>query len=50
MSRGLAMDAAGGLEALLATDIPADKPISLAPGVRASIEQAPRCPEGFFSY
>jgi hypothetical protein len=50
MSRGLAMDAAEGLEALLATDIPADKPISLAPGVRASIEQAPRCPEGFASY
>ena len=42
--------AAGGLDALLATYIPAGKPVSLAPAVLASLEQALRRPEGFASY
>ena len=46
----LALYAAGGLEALLATYIPPGKPVSLAPEVLASLEQALRRPEGFASY
>jgi hypothetical protein len=48
-SRGLASSAAGGLDALLATYVPAGNPVSLAPTVRASREQALRRPEGFAS-
>jgi transposase len=50
MSRRLAVYAAGGLAALLATYVPAGKPVSLAPTVLASLEQALRRPEGFASY
>jgi transposase len=48
--RWLALYAAGGLDALLATYVPAGKPVSLAPAVLASLEQALRRPEGFASY
>ena len=48
--RWLAIYAAGGLAALLATYVPAGKPVSLAPDVLASLEQALRRPEGFASY
>jgi transposase len=47
--RWLAMYAAGGLPAVLATDVPAGKPVSLAPDVLASLEQARRRPEGVAS-
>jgi transposase len=50
ISRWLATYAAGGLEALLATYTPVGKPVSLAPAVLASLEQALRRPEGFASY
>ena len=50
ISHWLAIYAAGGLEALLATYIPPGKPVSLAPAVLASLEQALRRPEGFASY
>jgi transposase len=50
ISRWLAIYAAGGLEALLATYIPLGKPVSLAPAVLASLEQALRRPAGFASY
>ena len=50
ISRWLAHYATGGLEALLATYSPAGKPVSLAPAVLASLEQALRRPEGFASY
>jgi transposase len=50
IGRWLAIYAAGGLDALLATYVPAGKPISLAPAVLASIEQALRGREGFASY
>ncbi|HXH09300.1 MAG TPA: hypothetical protein VNP04_05990 [Alphaproteobacteria bacterium] len=50
IGRWLAMYAAGGLPALLATYVPAGKPLSLAPDVLASLEQALRRPEGFASY
>ncbi len=50
ISRWLARYAVGGLDALLATYIPAGKPVSLAPAVLASLEQALRRPEGFASY
>jgi transposase len=50
ISRWLARYAAGGLEALLATYVPPGKPVSLAPDVLASLEQALRRPEGFASY
>jgi hypothetical protein len=50
ISRWLALYAAGGLDALLATHVPAGKPISLAPAVLASLEQALHQPEGFASY
>jgi transposase len=50
ISRWLARYAVGGLDTLLATYIPAGKPVSLAPAVLASLEQALRRPEGFASY
>ncbi len=50
MSQWLAVYAAGGLAALLATSVPRGKPVSLAPEVLASLEQALRRPEGFASY
>jgi transposase-like protein len=50
LSRWLALSAAGGLQALLATDVPAGKPVSLAPDVLASLEQALHRPEGLASY
>ena len=50
ISRWLALYAAGGLAPLLATYVPAGKPVSLAPAVLASLEQALRRPEGFASY
>jgi transposase len=49
ISRWLAIYAAGGLEALLTTDIPPGKPVSPAPAVLASLEQALRQPAGFAS-
>jgi transposase len=50
IGRWLAMYAAGGLDALLAIYVPAGKPLSLAPAVLASLEQALHRPEGFASY
>jgi transposase len=50
IGRWLALYAAGGLEALLATYIPKGKPVSLAPAVLASLEQILRRPEGLASY
>jgi transposase len=50
ISRWLALYAAGGLEAVLAIYVPAGKPVSLAPHVLASLEQALHRPEGFASY
>jgi transposase len=50
ISRWLALYAAGGLAALLATYVPRGKPVSLAPAVLTSLEQALRRPEGFTSY
>jgi transposase len=50
ISRWLARYAAGGLAALLATYVPAGKPVSLAADVLASLAQALRRPEGFASY
>jgi transposase len=50
IGRWLAIYAAGGLAALLATYIPAGKPLSLAPAVLASLEQALHRPAGFASY
>jgi transposase len=50
IGRWLALYAAGGLDALVATYVPAGKPVSLAPAVLASLEQALRRPEGFASY
>jgi hypothetical protein len=46
----LAIYETGGLEALLEVYVPAGKPISLSPGVLASIEQALQEPAGFASY
>jgi transposase len=50
VGRWLALYATGGLDSLLATYVPAGKPVSLAPAVLASLEQALRRPEGFASY
>jgi hypothetical protein len=50
MGRWLALDAAGGLAAWLATYVAAGTPVSRAPDVLASLEQALRRPEGFASY
>ena len=50
IGRWLAIYAAGGLDALLAIYVPAGKPVSLAPAVLASLDQALQRPEGFASY
>jgi transposase len=50
IGRWLALYATGGVKALLALYVPAGKPVSLAPAVLASREQALRRPEGFASY
>ena len=50
IGRWLAIYATGGLAALLATYVPAAKPVSLAPAVLASLEHALRRSEGFASY
>jgi hypothetical protein len=50
IGRWLASSAAGGLEALLATDVPAGTPLALAPAVRASREPAPHGRDGFAAY
>jgi hypothetical protein len=50
ISRWLARCAVGGLDTLLATYIPAGKPVSLAPDVLASLEQALRGRGSFASY
>jgi hypothetical protein len=50
IGRCLALYAARGLHALLETDVPAGKPVSLAPAVLTSLEEAIRGPEGFASY
>jgi hypothetical protein len=50
ISRWPARYAIGGLDTLLATYIPAGKPVSLPPAMLASLEQALRSPEGFASY
>jgi transposase len=49
IGRWLARDAAGGMDALLATDVPAGTPVSLAPDVLASLTPALRRPAGFAS-
>jgi transposase len=49
VSRWLALYAVGGLAALRATYTPVGKPVSLAPAVLASLEQALRRPAGFAS-
>jgi transposase len=49
IGRWLAIYAAGGLEALLATYTPAGQPVSLAPAVLASREQALHRADGFAS-
>jgi hypothetical protein len=46
----LALCAAGGLEALLALDVPAGKPLSLALDMLGAIEQALQQPAGFASH
>jgi transposase len=50
IGRWLARYATGGLDTLLATYVPPGKPVSLAPQVLASLEQALHRPEGFASY
>jgi transposase len=50
ISRWLAVYAAGGLDALLATYVPAGNLVSLAPAVLTSLEQALYRPGGFASY
>jgi transposase len=50
IGRWLALYSAGGVNALLAIYVPAGKPVSLAPAVLASLEQALHRPEGFASY
>jgi hypothetical protein len=50
ISRWLALYVMGGLEAVLATYVPAGKPVSRAPQVLASLEQALHRPAGFASY
>jgi transposase len=50
IGRWLAIYAARGLQALLATYVPAGKSVSLAPAILASLEEALRRPEGFASY
>jgi hypothetical protein len=50
IGRWLALYAAGGLAAWLATDVPAGQPVSLAPDVLASLAPARPRPEGVASY
>jgi hypothetical protein len=50
VGRWLAIYAAGGLPALLATYVPAGKPVSLTPDVLASLAQALHRAEGCASY
>jgi transposase len=50
IGRWLAIYGTGGFPALLATYVPAGKPVSLAPAILASLEEALRRPEGFASY
>jgi transposase len=50
IGRWLALYAARGLHASLETYVPAGKPVSLAPAVLASLEEAIHRPEGFASY
>ena len=50
IGRWLAMSAAGGLLAWLATYVLAGTPVSLAPAVLTGLEQTLRRPEGFASY
>jgi transposase len=50
IGRWLASYGTGGLQALLATYVPAGKSVSLAPAILASLEEALRRPEGFASY
>jgi transposase len=50
IGRWLAIYAAGGLPALLATYVPAGKPVSLAPDVLTSLAQVLHRAEGFASY
>ena len=50
IGRWLAIDGAGGVPALWATDVPAGTAVSLAPAILASLEEALRRPEGFASY
>jgi transposase len=49
IGRWLALYATRGLHAWLATSVPAGKPVSLAPDVLTSLEQALHRPEGFAS-
>src|SRR5919198_1634673 len=49
IGRWLALYAARGLDALLATYVPAGKPVALAPAVLTSLEQALHGREGFAS-
>jgi len=46
----LLLYASGGLDALLALDVPPGKPVSLSPDVLATLEQGLRQPSGFASY
>ena len=46
LRRWLALSALGGLEALLATDLPPGTPVCLAPAVLVSLERARHRPEG----
>ena len=48
--RGLALYAAGGRDAWLATYVPAGTPVSLAPAVLASLEQARHGRDGVAAY
>jgi transposase len=50
IGRWLALYAAGGLSALLATYVPAGTPVSLAPDVLAGLAQALHRAAGFASY
>ena len=50
IGRWLASYASGGLDALLTIYVAKGKPVSLAPDVLSSIEQALRQPTGFASY
>ena len=50
IGRWLALYAARGLDALLAPNVPAGNPVSLAPAVLTSLEPARRRPESFASY